>query len=92
VLLENSDSESESHACSQFEALLEAALEAGCVSDAVVAENLTQAKGLWHIRESITLAQAEEGRQRLRARTHAPAHPRPAGAPADGHRVGREGD
>ena len=61
VLLENSDSENEAHARSQFEALLEAALEAGCVSDAVVAENLTQARGLWHIRESITLAQATEG-------------------------------
>jgi FAD/FMN-containing dehydrogenase len=61
VLLENSDSENEAHARSQFEALLEAALEAGCVTDAVVAENLTQARGLWHIRESITLAQATEG-------------------------------
>ncbi len=61
VLLENSDSENEAHARSQFEALLEAALNAGCVSDAVVAENLTQARGLWHIRESITLAQADEG-------------------------------
>jgi FAD/FMN-containing dehydrogenase len=61
VLLENSDSESESHARSQFEALLETALEQGCVTDAVVAENLTQAKGLWHIRESITMAQATEG-------------------------------
>jgi len=61
VLLENSDSESESHAREQFEALLEASLEAGCVTDAVVAENLTQAKGLWHIRESITLAQVQEG-------------------------------
>jgi len=61
VLLENSDSESEAHARSQFEALLETALEQGCVSDAVVAENLTQAHGLWHIRESITMAQAEEG-------------------------------
>jgi FAD/FMN-containing dehydrogenase len=61
VLLENSDSESESHARSQFEALLEAAMDSGSVSDAVVAENLTQAKGLWHIRESITLAQAQEG-------------------------------
>jgi FAD/FMN-containing dehydrogenase len=61
VLLENSDSESEAHARSQFEALLEAALNAGCVTDAVVAENLTQALGLWHIRESITLAQADEG-------------------------------
>jgi FAD/FMN-containing dehydrogenase len=61
VLLENSDSENEAHARSQFEGLLEAALEQGCVTDAVVAENLTQAKGLWHIRESITLAQATEG-------------------------------
>ena len=61
VLLENSDSESESHARGQFEALLEAALGQGCVTDAVVAENLTQAKGLWHIRESITMAQATEG-------------------------------
>ncbi len=61
VLLENSDSENEAHARQQFEALLEQALEAGCVSDAVVAENIAQARGLWHIRESIPLAQAEEG-------------------------------
>ena len=61
VLLENSDSENEQHARNQFEALLEAALEAGCVTDAVVAENLSQARSLWHIRESITLAQAAEG-------------------------------
>ena len=61
VLLENSDHESEAHARALFEQLLEGALDAGCVSDAVVAENLTQAKALWHIRESIPLAQAEEG-------------------------------
>jgi FAD/FMN-containing dehydrogenase len=61
VLLENSDHESELHARSQFERLLEAAMEDGCVTDAVVAENLTQARQLWHIRESIPLAQAEEG-------------------------------
>jgi FAD/FMN-containing dehydrogenase len=61
VLLENSDSESEEHARGRFEALLETAFEAGCVGDAVVAENLTQAHQLWHIRESIPLAQAEEG-------------------------------
>jgi FAD/FMN-containing dehydrogenase len=61
VLLETSDSESESHARGRFEALLEAALEQGCVSDAVIAENLAQAHQLWHIRESIPLAQAEEG-------------------------------
>ena len=61
VLLENSDHESESHARDQFERLLEMALEQGCVTDAVVAENLTQAHQLWHIRESIPLAQVEEG-------------------------------
>jgi len=61
VLLENSDSESEEHARTRFEALLETAFEDGCVTDAVVAENLTQAHQLWHIRESIPLAQAEEG-------------------------------
>ena len=61
VLLENSDSESEDHARARFEALLETAFEAGCVQDAVVAENIAQAHQLWHIRESIPLAQAEEG-------------------------------
>jgi FAD/FMN-containing dehydrogenase len=61
VLLENSDSESEEHARARFEALLETAFEDGCVSDAVVAENIAQARGLWHVRESIPLAQAEEG-------------------------------
>ena len=61
VLLENSDHESEAHARGQFERLLEIALEQGCVTDAVVAENLAQAKALWHIRESIPLAQPLEG-------------------------------
>ena len=61
VLLENSDSEDEDHARSQFERLLEAALEVGLVSDAVVAESLAQAQALWHIRESISLAQSQEG-------------------------------
>lgn len=61
VLLENSDSESEQHARERFERLLELALEDGCVLDAVVAESLAQAHELWHVRESIPLAQAEEG-------------------------------
>jgi FAD/FMN-containing dehydrogenase len=61
VLLENSDSESEQHARERFEALLETAFEQGCVQDAVVAESITQAQQLWHIRENIPLAQAEEG-------------------------------
>ncbi|MBS7351265.1 MAG: hydroxyacid dehydrogenase, partial [Comamonas sp.] len=61
VLLENSDSESEDHARARFESLLELAFEEGCVLDAVVAESIAQAQELWHIRESIPLAQAEEG-------------------------------
>jgi FAD/FMN-containing dehydrogenase len=61
VVLENSDNESETHARECFERLLEAAMEAGCVADAVVAESMAQAHALWHIRESIPMAQAEEG-------------------------------
>ncbi|MEA3394522.1 MAG: FAD-binding oxidoreductase [Pseudomonadota bacterium] len=61
VVLENSDNESETHARDCFERLLEAAMEAGHVTDAVVAESMAQAHALWHIRESIPLAQAEEG-------------------------------
>ena len=61
VLLENSDQESEPHARAQFERLLEAALQDGCATDAVVAENIAQARALWHVRENIPLAQAQEG-------------------------------
>ena len=61
VLLENSDHESEAHARGQFEKLLEQAIEQSCVTDAVVAQTQAQAKALWHIRESIPLAQPLEG-------------------------------
>jgi FAD/FMN-containing dehydrogenase len=61
VLLEQSDVEGELPARQRFEALLAAALEAGCIEDAVVAESLAQSKALWHVRESIPLAQAQEG-------------------------------
>ena len=61
VLLEISDHVSEANAREQFEGLLEAALEQGLVTDAVVAESLSQVNQLWHIRESIPLAQALEG-------------------------------
>ena len=61
VLLENSDHESETHARTRFEHLLETAMEQALVSDAVVSESLNQARHLWHLRESIPLAQAEEG-------------------------------
>ena len=61
VLLEQSDSEGEAQARARFEALLEAAIEAGIIDDAVVAESLSQSQALWHLRESIPLAQAQEG-------------------------------
>ena len=61
VVLEISDSHSQAQARQQLEQLLEAALQNGCVRDAVVAESLAQARALWHIRESIPLAQAQEG-------------------------------
>ena len=61
VLLECSDHESEAHARAGLERLLEAALERGHGSDAVVAESLQQASQLWQIRESIPLAQPLEG-------------------------------
>ncbi len=51
----------ESAARESLEALLGEALEAGVVDDAAVAANLAQSHALWHLRESIPLAQAEEG-------------------------------
>jgi len=61
VLLEQSDSESMAHAQALFEALLETALERNLISDAAVATSLEQAKTMWHLRESIPLAQSIEG-------------------------------
>jgi len=61
VLLEHSDTEGEAQARARFEALLGAAMEVEIVADAVVAESLAQSKALWHLRESIPLAQSEEG-------------------------------
>jgi FAD/FMN-containing dehydrogenase len=61
VLLEAADSDGEDAARTRFESLLASAIEAGEVQDAVVAESLAQSAALWHVRESIPLAQAEEG-------------------------------
>jgi FAD/FMN-containing dehydrogenase len=61
VLLELSDAEGADHARQVFEGLLEAALERGCVQDAAIAQNLSQAQAFWHLRESIPLAQAQAG-------------------------------
>ena len=60
VLLELAGAD-ESAARESLEALLGEALEAGVVDDAAVAASLAQSHALWHLRESIPLAQAEEG-------------------------------
>jgi FAD/FMN-containing dehydrogenase len=62
ALLELSDSESESHARERFETVLGEALEAGLATDAAIAENVSQSRALWHLRESIPLAEAELGK------------------------------
>ena len=61
VLLELADPENEAHARERLEALLAQALAQGHALDAVVAESLAQAQALWHVREAIPLAQAQEG-------------------------------
>jgi FAD/FMN-containing dehydrogenase len=61
VLLEQSDNEGEAHAQALFEALLEAALERGLIDDAAVASSLEQSNAMWHLRESVPMAQAQEG-------------------------------
>jgi FAD/FMN-containing dehydrogenase len=61
VLLELSDAEGEAHAQAQLEGLLGAALELGVISDAAVACSIAQSRAMWQLRESIPLAQAEEG-------------------------------
>jgi FAD/FMN-containing dehydrogenase len=61
VLLEQSDCEGAAHAQSLFEALLESALERGLILDAAVASSRQQSRAMWQLRESIPLAQSEEG-------------------------------
>jgi len=61
VLLELSDPHSEAQGREQMEALLATALEQGLIDDAAVAQSQAQSRALWHVRESIPLAQAEEG-------------------------------
>lgn len=61
VLIELSDHESEDHVRSLLETILEEAFVSHVISDAVIASNLNQANSFWHMREHITIAQAEEG-------------------------------
>ncbi len=61
ALIEHSDCEGEAHAAASLEALLGDALERGLVRDVAVATSLEQANAMWHVRETIPLAQVAEG-------------------------------
>ena len=61
VLVEHSDAEDQTHATAALESLLGTAMERGLVEDAAFASSLEQANAMWHIRESIPLAQVAEG-------------------------------
>lgn len=62
VLMELSDSESEEHANNMLEDVVGDALERGTILDAVVSTSLSQSQALWSLREHISLAQAQEGK------------------------------
>lgn len=62
ALLELSDAESAEHARERFETIVGQAIESGLVLDAVIAENIAQSKALWHLRESIPLAEKMLGK------------------------------
>src|SRR5690606_32164732 len=62
ALLELSDSESEEHARERFESVIGQCLEDGLILDAVIAENVAQSQALWHLRESIPLAEKAFGK------------------------------
>ncbi|WP_159991784.1 FAD-binding oxidoreductase [Pelistega ratti] len=62
ALIEISDSESAEHARNRFEEVIGAAFEDGDIVDAVIAESGQQSHEIWHLRESIPLAEAEIGK------------------------------
>lgn len=62
VLLEIVSHESEQHASQLMQNLFSQAIESGCVQDAVQASTLAQARLLWQWRESISPAQARNGK------------------------------
>ncbi len=61
-LIELSDSESAEHGQQQFENILGQALSDNLIQDAAIANNLTQSKAFWHLRDSISLAQNQAGK------------------------------
>lgn len=62
ILLELSDHESEEHAFALLNQLLESALEAEIISDAIIPQSISQSNAFWSLREHIPLAQVEDGK------------------------------
>ncbi len=62
VLLESSDAESERHATERFNHLMEQALEQSLIGDAAIATSMAQSKALWALRENISEAQSQQGK------------------------------
>ena len=62
ALLEVASSESQEHAIGLLEDATSDAISSGFANDAVLATSIAQARGLWHLREHIPLAQAAAGK------------------------------
>ncbi len=62
VLVEVSSSESQDHAIGLLEEAIAAALDLDIGDDAVVATSIAQSRGLWQVREHISMAQAAAGK------------------------------
>ena len=60
-LIEFSDYENETHAQALMMELLESAYTRGLIDTALIAQNIQQSRAFWQIRESIPLAEAQEG-------------------------------
>jgi len=61
VLLELTDSQSLENLSADTQALIQSCLDSHLIQDGVQAQSFQQTQQLWHIRESIPLAQATEG-------------------------------
>ncbi len=61
VLIDISTSDTQESADAILSAILEEAFSEGLVADAVIAQNETQRRAFWHMRESMSLAQKPEG-------------------------------
>jgi D-lactate dehydrogenase (cytochrome) len=62
ILIEISDNESEEHAYTLLNAILEEAFEMSLITDAIIPQSLSQSKRFWEIREHIPLSQVEDGK------------------------------